>query len=200
MFQNFLFIVNLHYLGSIFFRHHGLRYADKKSNLLQFNSTFSIFNLFQVKGQFFSFHHGLRSCYTKFNLFKWNWNKIWSFLFHSNQFYLIQFNYLLYNFIFSLLYVSRLCKYLNYFRSNFLYPPWLRSLDIKLNTFQFHTHSHTLYQQRKIFVHRYKIFNFILVYFVLSFCKQKYVSKLCLYCQFALFWVNFFFITMVLGL
>ena len=32
------------------------------------------------------------------------------------------------------------------------------------------------------------------------FCKQKYVSKLCLYCQFALFQVKLFFVTMVLDM
>ena len=47
MFQNFVYIANLHYFRSIFFRQHGLGYANEKSILLQFNST--IFDLFQVK-------------------------------------------------------------------------------------------------------------------------------------------------------
>ena len=40
-------------------------------------------------------------------------------------------------------------------------------------------------------------------YFILSnviFCKQKYVSKLCLYCRFELVQVKLFFVTMVLDM
>ena len=58
--------------GQTFFRHHGLRYANTKSNSILFNSTHSNFDLFQVKGQTFSLHHGLRFYYTKFHLFKQN--------------------------------------------------------------------------------------------------------------------------------
>ena len=50
---------------------------------------------------------------------------------------------------------------------------------------------HTSYPQRKIFD---------ISKFMLSFVNKKNVSKLCLYCQFALFQVKLFFVTMVLDM
>ena len=64
-----------------------------------------------------------------------------------------------------------------------------------------HTHIHFIPSKKDFWyikVRRYNIFNLSLFYII--FCKQKYVSKLCLYCQFALFQVKLFFVTMVLDM
>ena len=64
-----------------------------------------------------------------------------------------------------------------------------------------HTHAHFIPSKKDFWyikVRRYNIFNLSLFYII--FCKQKYVSKLCLYCQFALFQVKLFFVTMVLDM
>ena len=87
-------------------------------------------------------------------------------------------------------YVSKLCPYWNYFRSNFFLHHGLGSSDTKFDSFQFHTHAHFIPGKKDFWyikVRRYNIFNFILFYII--FCKQKYVLKLCQHCQFALFQV-----------
>ena len=60
---------------------------------------------------------------------------------------------------------------------------------------------HTSYLQRKIFyISKSADTTYSILFYVISSFEQKYVSKLCVYCQFALFQVKLFPVTMVLDM
>ena len=104
MFQNFVYIVNLHYFRSNFCFHcHGLRYENIKSNLLQFNSTSSTFDLFQVKLYLSTMALGPSTQNFHSNKIEIKSVHFNSVQFNSNQYNLNQFNYMFLNFILSYL-------------------------------------------------------------------------------------------------
>ena len=83
-----------------------------------------------ISGLNFFLYHGHGTANTESNSFQFK-----SIPFNPNQFQSIQFNDCLLNFLLFFFYVSKLCQYLNYFRSNFLSPPWYLVIRAKCSSF-----------------------------------------------------------------
>ena len=79
----------------------------------------------------------------------------------------------------------------------------LRFTEKKLNSFQFHTHAHFIPAKKDFWyikVRRYNIFNFILLYHILSFVNKNIFQKFVYIVYLHYFRSNFFFVTMVLDM